>query len=312
MSEPDRRTLYVHIGLHKTGSTFLQSNLFVSENGFHQFNRKKARKLIVENGKGNNLTKEDKNEIDAFVKESTQQGLVPILSHERFSGYMLGDKDDRLFIWERLKSLDYKIKIILLIREQKSLIFSSWKQVIRDGASISLSNYLGNPMPKPNQHPLPNFEYFDHQTTFNFLVEVFGKENVCILPFEMLTKDKSKFLKLLARFFGLDASRFSVSNRARNEALSNISVILFRFSNRFIFNCSLSKGGFWPRTINGTKTFQNRIVTALIRNYPHQMDLKWIGRQQQKKISEFIGDRYASQNQALSQEIGIDLNRYGY
>ena len=82
-------------------------------------------------------------EIDAWRDEVLAAGLVPVLSHERLSRISaLGRlrQSSRSPSGSRRSFLD--ARILIVVREQRSMILSNYHQYVRDGGACPLARYL--------------------------------------------------------------------------------------------------------------------------------------------------------------------------
>ncbi|MDD3178667.1 MAG: hypothetical protein PHR26_04060 [Candidatus ainarchaeum sp.] len=116
-----------HIGLHKTGSTFFQKEIFPKLNlnyvdftDFKYFNR-----LIFD-------------DVLYFKKFKLKSGLY---SSEHLSGWIEERVINRKDILDKLYLIQKKSKIILFIRKQDSLAKSMYLQTIKTGSTLSLKSF---------------------------------------------------------------------------------------------------------------------------------------------------------------------------
>ena len=145
-----------------------------------------------------------------LVQQAQAAGLVPTISHERLSGYPLGGGCDRLSILQRIAALPCTPKILFVIREQNSWLYSAWKQTIIDGGSIGLRDFLTSPGLPSVRLPAPRLEYCDYAHDIALLHDMFGKANVLVIPMEMLRHGFARFTAMLEQFAGLEPGRISL------------------------------------------------------------------------------------------------------
>ena len=130
------RTL-LHIGYHKTATTWLQEVLFNdTEKGFYSpWNRSQITEDFI---KPNALTFNPLKTIARYengISKAAQDNLVATVSHERLSGYPASGGFDSKLIADRLFASFEKASVLIIIREQKSIIRSWYQQYIKDGAA---------------------------------------------------------------------------------------------------------------------------------------------------------------------------------
>ena len=119
----------IHIGFHKTGTTWLQNKLFFSGNEFFEplsINTSGpstlAEKLYQDN-EGYLLSPFDlneqviKSELESIIKGKKRLGdKIPVLSHERLSGNPHVGGFDSKIIAKRIKNIFPEAKIFIVIR----------------------------------------------------------------------------------------------------------------------------------------------------------------------------------------------------
>jgi hypothetical protein len=125
-----------HVGLQKTGSTFLQDLIFPELKNVTYI----GRPYTQENYAFNTLQYADsslynplaiRNELDR-IKEIAQ-GETVLISDELFSGYAFYNFINRGFIAERLSELTPDAEIILFLRNQTDIIMSLYNQYVKIG-----------------------------------------------------------------------------------------------------------------------------------------------------------------------------------
>ena len=79
--------------------------------------------------------------------EATTGGLIPVLSYERLSGNPHSGGYDSKEIANRLVQVFPDAKILIVIREQKDIILSTYKQYIIEGGACTVKRYLHPPPP---------------------------------------------------------------------------------------------------------------------------------------------------------------------
>jgi hypothetical protein len=133
----------VHIGYHKTGTTWLQRYVFgSSEAGFSQVAG--AQRFIAVNAFGFRAGR-IRREMERRVNKAQVQRLVPVLSSERLSGEPHFGGYDSEIIADRLAAVFPDARILVVIREQTSMFLSIYKEYIRRGGAASLKQYLAAP-----------------------------------------------------------------------------------------------------------------------------------------------------------------------
>ena len=137
--------IYIHVGFHRTGSTFLQTEFFPNipnSNYINQFD-------IIEELASITTT-------DGFIwenteiKENTFKSLIEkldstkinIISAEALSGYPFSKSINRSLVFNRIKTMFPEAKIILGIRSQDKLIQSFYSLYIREGGTLKINELI--------------------------------------------------------------------------------------------------------------------------------------------------------------------------
>ena len=84
----------------------------------------------------------------------------------------------------RISKTNLNVKILYVIREQNTWLYSAWKQVIVDGSNVSLDRFINSPSAHPDLviPSLFRLEYLNYSREIKELYKLFGAENVCVVP----------------------------------------------------------------------------------------------------------------------------------
>lgn len=314
--------LLVHIGFHKTGSTWLQNHLFHSDsNSFISLSSNSngpstlAEKFIYDE-QGYLLSPFETNEknihqsLNSILSEKSvqEQNSFYAISHERLSGNPHSSGFDASIIARRLYEVFPKAKILIVIREQKSWILSNYFQYLAKGGTHSLPKYLNTTYDGKRPGFSPCHICYHHIISFYY--KTFGKNNVLVLPFEMFRSEKVIFIEKIESFLNhkiqLDKSDFNIySNKKGNHFIN----YWMRFLNKLFRSSSLNNySGFKNRQLQifayGTKEFLGLFVPNFIN--------KLIKRNLSRKIKHWSGNRFKESNKITNDLISSDLKKYGY
>jgi hypothetical protein len=243
-----------------------------------------------------------------FVARAEAQNLHFVLSHERLSGYPPSGGYDRVLIAQRLQATFPGARVLIIIREQISLIRSLYSQYITDGGDLSLARFLDTPEPQLGRMPGFRLEVYEFDRLIAYYQQLFGADRVLVLPFEAMFGDLPAFLRSITDFMALPppvSMPTVVTNRRRPVPMQTMQ----RLGNRLFSNNELSRGAWFaiPRFPRRFGAFEHafhaltpgRLETALYAR---------LGR----RIREFAGDHYGESNHRTSSLIGVDLKAYGY
>lgn len=310
--------ILIHLGYHKTASTWLQNELFVSSNEvFEPFSSlDKAHSTLGEfffqNREGYLLSpfKEhvDLDEILEVYKRKKGTNKILTISHERLSGNPQAGAFDAPIIAKRLNNAFPKARILILIRNQVDLITSCYFQYLSKGGTKSIEKYLNESydMRMPYFSP-DHFDFTDLVTTYQ---RFFGQKNVMVYPFELFKQDPSYFIAELSNFVGreIDINKSSFF-KVRNQKKAKFLTYHLRFLNLLAYRSSM----------NGYSPFYNPLLAWItIKTFkvmgwlsPSFIE-KYITTKVKIKVKDFVGNRYKSSNENLSKLIGVNLQELNY
>lgn len=307
------KDILIHIGYHKTGSTFLQDLIFLSQDcGFYSpwSPKEYSENLVVVNPFDFN-----KDKVRSFFEPGIQKAwlnsMTPVISYEAFSGdpWKKGCNSgfNNKAVADRLAEVFPNGKVLIVIREQASMLLSLYKHSIRSHWSMTIKDYLEQPIDYKeifNPHPLFRLEYLDYHWLISYYQKLFGKENVLVLPYEKISMQESDFLETLSTFTGKNNIPKNLTKKTLNKSYSGFTIWLKRWANILCPTCAQPNRTIYQK-INNYAFYQiNKIIP------------KWLGKAFDKRFEEMIErqieEHYAESNYITSQLIGIDLKAYGY
>lgn len=230
------KTLYIHIGTPKTGTTSLQH--FCTENAklfeeqgycYPIFPHKFKYINIMRNGFFLSYRGYDENKNRNQMEEAKffRQGMDFILDNfQKFDNIILSDeaiwnvvfKRGKTDLWERLKKEadehDYVIKVVVYLRRQDSLATSWWNQKIKIGKRVYSKDSWENFVKDPTKFEL---EYYD---SLKFIEKFVEKENIIVRRFgRQYFKNGSIFEDFIDAVGMRYSSHFVISEGQRNVSL---------------------------------------------------------------------------------------------
>ena len=242
--------VYFHIGLQKTGTTFLQRELF---------SKFEATDLEYIDGHFfpevfNPIRFQDPIyfDADAIRKEliTLAKGKNKLLvSFEDLSGHPYNAAQSRSVIIDKIKKCFPQAKIIFFLRRQDAFAVSSYLQTVNGGNKFSLKEYYETVF-KNNQHDryiCPTLDYFQFSKYVDYLIGQFGTENCFIIPYEMFVAQNELTIKRLFNFLDVDF-QYTPSTKEQNKQKGVIFTNLLRFENYFV-----------PRRISANSSFYSGI-----------------------------------------------------
>lgn len=195
----------VHVGLHRTGSSWFQRKVLDGRDGRPrnavQDRSVSTAKLVLPRDLDFDPGATRGWLADAFAR-SEAEGSPPVISNERFSGNPAAGWHDAERTAHRLHDVAPQARILLIVREQEDLLRSIWRQQVRIGSICSLEDFL-RPL-EVGDHRLPAFdpEFLRFDRYVGLLDEIFGRDSVLVLPFELLRRDMVDYLGRIESFSG--------------------------------------------------------------------------------------------------------------
>lgn len=313
-------TLLVHIGYHKTGTSWLQRRLFVHKDvGFVLTHAKTA---VVDPLISPHALDFDAAACRAFfepaVRAAWEAGLLPVISHERLSGEVhIGGRDSRDTA-ERLRATFPEARILIVIREQRAIIRSIYGQFIKGSGVWPLQDYLEPPVAPHTRFKYEHFhpDQFRYHRLIGYYQQLFGREQVIVLPYELFREAPAAFVTRLLASVGLKAEAGTLATLPYgdfvNPSLSTLGVALKRYLNllagqRTAFNTR-------PLLLGGNHRRNVRMQTLAFwvdRRLPAAWKAAADERTKRLIAARFDG-YYAESNRRTAALTGLDLAKWGY
>jgi hypothetical protein len=307
----------VHVGYHRTGSSWLQKNVFARpKTGFRWTGKAKdddpVRRLITARWSEFNPEKL-RTRFDYRFEKARERGLLPVVSFERLSGHPCSGGYDSSEIASRIHQVIPEGRVLIVIREQQSAIHSNYKRYVRAGGTGSLEQFVFPPQTSNLRIPLFDFRHFEYHHLIRRYQKLFGADAVLVLPFEQFRDDPRTFVAEIGRFAGrplpddvLDSLPYG---ELEQPSLSPSEYVMLRQLNRLV------RSEVNPVPLvdldrhSGLKNFvQHRAVgtavpSALVRRSEQSL---------RRELTEVAAGRYAESNRITAELTGLDLGRYGY
>ncbi len=223
----------LHVGYPKTATTFLQQQLFpaIPANSYRILNYNESRDLLAV------IAQKDPLDYAAdSIKERLRElnASEPVLaSYEGLTGIGFFNKHFRSHAPNQLKAAGFD-RIIITIRNQPAMLDSLYRQYIQSGGVVPYKkaidweqNYDVTQCIDPR--------VLNYWPLIKNYMEIFGDDNVLVLPFEWLNADAPAFQKALSVFLGCDIPIYPVQKRS-NQSLSDAGLNVLRVLNHFTFN----------------------------------------------------------------------------
>lgn len=300
----DAAPVLLHVGYHKTGTTFLQTGLFRdAADGFvAPWTSGEIRRALVA---PTDFEFDPARASEAFAagrQRAAAEGKVAVVSDERLSGSPHAGGYDTATIARRLAATFPQARVLIGIREQRQAVLSLWKQYVRDGGGASLRAYLH---PR-NPYELPQFRlsHLDYHHAVGLYQELFGRERVLVLAFEELASDSAGSCDRIAAFAGLPPARAAPAGELY-PSLGALTLSVKRLYNRVFVRNSLAPAA--PFYVKDHERRFERLDRWLPRAPSRPLE-----RRRRRYVAAVVGERYAASNRATAALTGLDLDALGY
>jgi sulfotransferase family protein len=306
----------VHIGYHRTGTKWLRGVVFANPAaGFRWLGKDPedhpVRRLLMERP----LDFDPgaiRRALDPLLSEAENAGLVPVIAIPSLSGHPFAGGRDSKEIADRLRQVVPDARILIVVREQCSMIRSTYKQYVRAGGPCKLMRFL-EPPPKWRR-PAFDYGHFEYDRLIGYYHSLFGRDAVLALPYEQFVEDGPAFVRGIAEFAGRPISPKVLERlpfQRMNKGRSALAIAVTRPLNHLC-----------PATdVNLSPVLESNLVLRLARRV-QRVDPRKIAvtrslaarseRRLRNQIAEAVGDRYAVSNRATAELIGVDLGMYGW
>jgi hypothetical protein len=310
-------TTVIHIGYHKSASTFLQNSVFPQLPVNYLFFAGPNRKYLdmVESKDGF-----DADAIHDWINgelEKKYQGnkkAVSVLSHEELSGHPNGyDIIDPFVIAENLKKLFPNAKILIIIRNQLDYLMSvyTFRVAIKGYETRSFAQYLSDEGEKGL------FAHLEYHWLVERYQDLFGASQVLILPLELLKQSPEELLDRMLAFIQLPRQDISKVEPV-NVSTKSVFVLSFWRAMNYLFRFLLNTLIFFNHSSREKYPFQKfrysfyqlkSRITTILNKMPlagKKMDITAYPRYQE------LLERFGTSNARLEKIAGCNLSVYGY
>jgi len=308
----------VHIGYHKTGTKWLRAALFrdpATGYGWVPKDSTPIRALVRDRPLEFDPAA-TRAGLEPLVAEVEATGLFPVVCWGRLAGQAFSGGHDVKEIADRLRAVLPEARILAVIREQQSVIVSTYKQYVKAGGAATLRAFLEPAEDQGWRVPTFDYEYFEYDRLLGYYRSLFGAEAVFVLPYEQLVRDRRAFVTRVADFAGRPVPDEVLERMLRakrtNPAQSALVISATRPLNRF-----------GPRNeLNPSPLLDSRRVAAFAAQMRKKVDpsgvpvARTLSERSERRLREAVGaavgDRYADSNRMTGELFGLDLESYGW
>lgn len=302
----------VHIGYHKTATTWFQKSCYPGVRNFAYVPRERVKAAFLSDTP---FSFDPARAREVLQLDAT---LPPILCEEELSGYLhngglIGFLSAEMA--HRIKAVFPDARIVIFIRSQPDMITATYQQYIRGGGTHSVrrylfpTRYLHGASADPYKIPRFSFAHFEYDRLIAHYDAIFGRENVLVVPYENFRSDMATTLAEMQAKLGFEVELGTKAKKRVNQSYGAALIPFARFLNLFTARTVLDK-----RTLLNIPywyTVRRFILeqlnaTGLFGKAPKPERL--LG----KDICRQIADHYTESNRRLSTLRDLPLAELGY
>jgi hypothetical protein len=277
-----RNDIFFHIGLPKTGTTFLQNSIFPALDEDKIFYKPTSFLELKQDKLANLVSSKSKVLNQKNGKKFSAGGFL-------FSSESLSTDGYSFHYSERLKTLSNQFpeaRIILVLRFQPDWLLSLYKQSIHQMNPQSIKSFLQYDdnegfknlpsMSKDNWYQnksrLPTINIFtiDYSQMITDYRTAFGKKNVCVLFYEDFKANRTEFVEEICKFLNIKTPQFSP--KPVYKSLSSLSISLLISFHRLCTALNITiPYNFEETKVVQTYGFRGLMIKLLNRNF------NWVG-----------------------------------
>jgi hypothetical protein len=303
--------MLLHIGYHKTGTTFLQEHVFTRDKGFcspWNVYTGEAIEYFVLSHPSRFHSELVRGSFASAVEAAGGRDLVPVISHEDLNGHPLWSRYYGFQVAERLHATFPEARVLIAIREQKSMLRSLFGQYIVQDGMWPITDFIGTGNERPGFRPICRLDHLEYDLLVDHYRRLFGPDRVLVLPFELLKRDSLRFEQQIHDFAGTK-QRAETYLPPENVGVGAMTLSVLRRLNQFTKKPPLPGNDYfaWPRSYRA----KLRICNMLERITP----ARWHAAKDQAIkgfIAQRVGNYYHDSNRRLAEMTGLDLGSFGY
>jgi len=303
----------VHIGYHKTATTWLQRRVFDDPLcGFRRYPPSLIAQRLIEPHPFAFDPEACRAELRPWIETAQRADLVPVLSHERLSGYPHSGGFDSLEVLDRVASVLPAARILITIREQGAIIASNYHQYVVDGGACPLERYLDPPQTGPRRVPGFALEFFQFDRLIEAYRSRFGADRVLVLLYEEFRAQPAEYLTRLGSFAGVNADLGGLNATTAqvvNPAPSPSALGLLRWVNLLFCANPLHPSPLIP---SRAAAFLGTMIVRGLDRLPIRIDSSRRVRWEKAVVARRIEGAFEESNTRLSESLAVDLESYGY
>lgn len=225
----------VHIGYHKTGTTWFQDCFYPAVRNRRYAHRSVARAAFLDAGALHFDSDVARRRLGKDCERLIlcEENLTGGLHNGGLAGNLSKD------VAQRIKLTVPDAQIVIFVRDPCAAIASAYLQYVKGGGTYGVRRYLFgrdrfSPVaPERDEAPGFRWEHFDYIRLIDHYDALFGRDRVHLFRYEDFRADPMGFAAAYAARFGLEVDWDAVDAGARNPSLSRPLLWAARFANGF-------------------------------------------------------------------------------
>lgn len=334
MSEPKR--IILHVGLHKTGTTFLQDRVFPELPGVrfvHPLHYAQASdgpierfmlELFFRNAAHIDVDHHRK-AIAAWLARVEEPTVL--ISSEAIVGWPIENHSNFRVNADLLAELFPSAQVVFVVRRQDRWVESAYSQVLKAGFSTSIERYLNFREGRFQRYNVglyhgPNVDArdLDWGPFDAHYRRRFGERAVCTLPFELFTRDSDAFLRHIYAFMAVEGGPFPDASQRVNTSWSPLAANVARVVNTIPMPVKRALRERIPKDLHPAELVSrvSAVAPGLGLGKPGSGPKASAAKPKKKKrflspeLAAALMDLHRENNEALGARIGFDLSAYDY
>ncbi|WP_095587775.1 hypothetical protein [Actibacterium ureilyticum] len=299
--------LLLHVGYHKTATSWMQNRLFTPDHGYAQLCGHQQVHDLITNPHGLQFDPHLMRDLIDTARQKVPQGAVPVISSEILSGHhFTGGYQSDVYAW-RLKEIAPRALILLSIRSQMTILPSCYMQYLMSGGTMPWPQFFRGE--RDIGYPAFSPVHFEYDRLIDHYQTLFGAENVHVVTQESIAHDMGQMADELAAFTGnrlysgLSDSARVIYAPSYAETTAPVLRRINHVQSSMLNRCPVIELGHTP--------------TGLFKLYGagHRRVMGALGREPARPIRAYVrdtfGDRFGDSNRRLAALVpGLDLSDY--
>jgi hypothetical protein len=300
--------ILLHVGHPKTATTWVQDNIFDDPRSGFVVPWTDARARAIAAFVTVNPYHPGSEWARALFAEELERlrddPRVPVISDETLCGDPFQRRYNGRDVADRIYQAFPRAKVLIGIREQKSMAISAFREYIALGGTLTLKDFIGVGDEPISYTPILREEFLAYHYVVDYYQRFYGSENVLVLPIEQLQRDRAGYVQTLRRFCGCPGE-FNTDAGPNRVGWSAITLAARRTLNPLVPISPLSVGD---------RQMRHRLANRLCRAIDH-LPRGWsaaIERRWKDQVARRYAGIFCESNRLLAKLTGLDLAAIGY